>query len=186
MDDRALVSACAAGDRSAWLELLRRHDRKVLHVLWQAGARDDADLDDLRQEVWLRLLARDGAALRSFRAEHPGALRVFIGRVARSVAIDHGRTFRPFESEEAALSVADPGAAPDALADHARVGKALDAVAAEGENPARDRDILRLHFEQGYTVSEIAEMGLGLSARGVEAVLRRARERLAALLKDQS
>lgn len=180
MDDRELAAACAAGDEGAWLELIRRHDRKVLHVLWQAGAREE--LDDLRQEVWVRLLARQGAALKAFRADHPGALRVFLGRIARSVAIDHGRARRP--AADVPSQLADPRPGPDAGVDRARIAAALDKAAADGEHPARDRDILRLHFEEGHTPTEIAGMGLGLSVRGVEAVLRRARERLKALLQE--
>ncbi|MGZ6144001.1 MAG: RNA polymerase sigma factor [Myxococcales bacterium] len=182
MDDRELVSACADGDQGAWLELIRRHDRKVLHVLWQSGARED--LEDLRQEVWTRLLARRAAALRVFRGEHPGALRFFLGQVARSVAIDHGRARRP--TAELSEESVDPAPSPESILRARRLVGALDRAAAESENPARDRDLLRLHFEEGYTPSEIAEMGLGLSVRGVEAVLRRARERLAELLKDES
>ena len=180
MDDRELAAACAAGDEGAWLELIRRHDRKVLHVLWQSGAR--SEIDDLRQEVWVRLLSRNGAALRGFRADHPGALRLFLGRVARSVAIDHGRSRRPVD--EVPLELPDPAAGPDSTLRARRLVSALDRAVSESEHPARDRDILRLHFEEGHTPTEIAEMGLGLSVRGVEAVLRRARDRLRELLEE--
>jgi RNA polymerase sigma-70 factor (ECF subfamily) len=176
VDDRQLAAACASGDEGAWLELIRRHDRKVLHVLWQMGVREE--LDDLRQEVWVRLLS----AMRGFRADHPGALRVFLGTVARSVAIDHGRALRP--SGEMPVLV-DPAPGPDAGVDRPRLLAALEKAAAETENPARDRDILRLHFEEGHTPGEIADMGLGLNVRGVESVLRRARERLKALLVQE-
>jgi RNA polymerase sigma factor (sigma-70 family) len=190
VDERELTDACARGDGGAWEELIRRHDRSVLHVLWQSGAREDAD--DLRQEVWARLLARNAAALRGFRAGHPGALRAFLAVVARSVAIDHGRSrrLRPPGAggeEPAALVHAGPGpeAQLSAQRARARLSAALDQAAAEGENPARDRDILRLHFEEDHTPTEIAAMGLGLSVRGVEALLRRVRGRLAELLRDE-
>jgi DNA-directed RNA polymerase specialized sigma24 family protein len=62
---------------------------------------------------------------------------------------------------------------------------ALDKAAAESTNPARDRDVLRLRFEEGHTPTEIAQMGLGLNVRGVEALLRRAKERMAALLREE-
>lgn len=188
--ERELAGACARGDEGAWLELVRRYDRSVLHVLWQAGARDD--LDDLRQEVWARLLSRGGVALRSFRADHPGALRVFLARVARSVAIDHGRSrrLRPPAAggeEPHELPHTAPGADVqlEAHADRRRLQAALGKAALEGENPARDRDILRLHFEEGQTPTEIAAMGLGLSARGVEALLRRLKVRIAELIEEE-
>ena len=188
--ERELADACARGDEGAWLEMLRRYDRGVLHVLWQAGARED--VDDLRQEVWIRLLARKGAVLRSFRAEHAGALRVFLARVARSVAIDHGRSRRVRPpgtggSEPADLADARPG--PEAQVrteeERHRFAAALEQAILESENPARDRDILRLHFEDGQTPTEIAQMGLGLSVRGVEALLRRAKGRIDELLAEE-
>ena len=187
--ERELATACARGDEAAWLELIRRHDRSVLHVLWQAGARED--LDDLKQEVWARLLARDGSALRSFRADHAGALRLFLARVARSVAIDHGRSRRvrpPHAGGEEPGELAHAGPGPEALArgaeERRRLLAAVEKAAADSDHPARDRDILRLHFEEDRTPSEISEMGLGLSARGVEAVLRRAKARIDALLGE--
>jgi RNA polymerase sigma factor (sigma-70 family) len=188
--ERELAAACARGEKSAWLELIRRYEQSVSHVLYQAGARED--LRDLRQEVWVRLLARESAALRSFRALHPGALRIFLARVARSVAIDHGRYLRsrpPGAGGEAPQQIPDARRGADlelaAARDRQRLSRALDRAAAEGENPARDRDILRLHFEEGHTPGEIAEMGLGLAARGVEALLRRARARIEQLLKEE-
>src|SRR3954469_8850829 len=87
-----LALACVRGERRAWAELLRRYDGKVRSALRRAGAPEDAD--DLRQDVWARLLANDRAALRRFRAERAGSLQVFIGQVARRVAIDHGRARR--------------------------------------------------------------------------------------------
>ena len=188
--ERELADACARGDEGAWFELVRRYDRSVLQVLWQSGARED--IDDLRQEVWVRLLARGGIALRSFRAEHTGALRVFLARVAKSVAIDHGRyrRVRPPAAggeEPGGLPHATPGADAQLSDEGDRRGllAALEKAAAEGENPARDRDILRLHLEEGQTPTEIAAMGIGLSARGVEALLRRLKERIAELLKEE-
>lgn len=182
-----LAAACARGERRAWAELLRRYDGKVRSALRRAGAPEDAD--DLRQDVWTRLLANDRAALRRFRAERTGSLRVFIGQVARRVAIDHGRArrLRPpgcGGQEPAAL----PSSAPSpfeqlrSAARARRLSAALDKVATASDHPARDRDILRLHFEEGYLPAEIAGMAPGISTRGIESLLRRARQKLAALL----
>ena len=182
MDDRELVEACLRGERHAWHRLVREHDWKISKVLWRMGARHE--LDDLRQEVWARLLARDAAALRRFRGEHAGSLRVFLGIVARTAALDHFRAQR-------GLPARDEPHAPspeDALVEEQRralLTRALEAAVADAEHPGRDRDILRLHFLDGHTAAEIAAMGIGLSARGVEAVLRRARARLQQILKNE-
>ena len=183
MDDRELVESCLRGERDAWRRMVREHDWKISKVLWRMGAR--RELDDLRQEVWARLLARDAAALRRFRGEHEGSLRVFLGTVARTTALDHFRGQRPppFPLEDAAAPSPE-----DALVDEQRralVSRALEAAVAEAEHPARDRDIARLHFLDGLSAAEIAATGLGLSARGVEAVLRRIRARLQQILRDE-
>jgi RNA polymerase sigma factor (sigma-70 family) len=168
---------------------LRRYDGKVRSALRRASAPEDAE--DLRQDVWARLLANDRAALRRFRAERAGSLRVFIGQVARRVAIDHGRArrLRPqgcVGAEPAAL----PSSAPSPFehlrsqAQARRLSAALDALAAAAGHPARDRDILRLHFEEGWLPTEIASMDLGISVRGVESLLRRARQKLTRLLTE--
>jgi len=181
--ERELVAACARGEKAAWALLLRDHGRPVMRALYRLGAR--GELDDLRQEVWARLLARDGAALRRFRGERAGSLAVFLGRVARSVALDHLRRVKP--EVEVPDALAHDGPDPEMAFGDAqqknRLLAALESAAREAENPGRDRDILRLHFEDGHSPAEIAAMGIGLSARGVEAVLRRAKARIEELLK---
>jgi RNA polymerase sigma factor (sigma-70 family) len=183
--ERALVAACAAGDAEAWEALRGRYHRTLHGALREAGARDD--IDDLEQEVWARLLARDRAALRDFRG---GSLKAFLTQVARAVAIDHGRARRarpPGTGGEEPHGL--PSGAPDAehrLAERQerrRFAAALDQVAAASENPARDRDVLHLHFDEEMSPHEIAGLGIGLTARGVEALLRRASARLRELLR---
>ena len=65
--ERALADRCLRGEKKAWLELLRLYDRKVLRVLFRSGVREE--LDDLRQEVWARLLAREHVLV----VQHDGA-----------------------------------------------------------------------------------------------------------------
>jgi RNA polymerase sigma factor (sigma-70 family) len=162
--ERALADRCLRGEEKAWLELLRLYQRKVLRVLFRSGVREE--LDDLCQEVWARLLARDGAALRDFRAGHPGALGLFLAQVARRVAIDHDRArrVRPppsggAEPDELAHAADSPELLARGAEERRRLSLALDAAAGS----ARDRDILRLHYEEGLSVSEIAQMGLASS-----------------------
>jgi RNA polymerase sigma factor (sigma-70 family) len=182
----ALIAACAEGDAEAW-EALRGRYHRVLHgALREAGVRED--IDDLEQEVWARLLTRDRAALRDFRG---GSLRAFLTHVARSVAIDHGRARRvrpPSVGEEPHRLVSAAPNAEHRLAEsqeRVRFSAALDEVASASENPARDRDILRLHFEEELSPGDISELGVGLTPGGVEAVLRRAAARLRELLRRE-
>jgi len=184
--ERALADRCLRGEKKAWLELLRLYDRKVLRVLFRSGGREE--LDDLRQEVWARLLARDAAALRDFRAEHSGALGLFLAQVARRVAIDHQRARRarpPSSGGAEPDALEHEGASPESALGDAQTRRRLLCALDEVAGSARDRDILRLHYEAGLSAAEIAQMGLGLEVRGVEAVLRRAREKVVSLLEDK-
>jgi RNA polymerase sigma-70 factor (ECF subfamily) len=185
-DDRALAQRCAAGDGAAWRTLLTTHDRRVLTILLRAlGQGHAADLQDLRQEVWARLLANDGAALRGVRAERPGALAAFVGQVALRVALDFARSrglrARGEAPEEAAWQVAEARPAPDDLAWAGQRRALLEAAlreAAQGPREARDLLVLRAYYFDGLTPGEVAALGIGLSPKGVETVLQRARVRV--------
>jgi RNA polymerase sigma factor (sigma-70 family) len=188
--ERLLALRCALGDPEAWTTLVAAHDRRVLRVLLRAvGPRFADELPDLRQEVWARLLASRGAALRGLRAERPGALAAFVSQVALRVAIDFGRSrglraSQEVGEEEVAGLQAPGGDAEEAAArrQEARLlDEALEAATA-GPNQARDRVVLRAHLQDGLAPAEIAAMGLGLSAKGVETLVYRARDRIAARL----
>ena len=184
--DRSLALRCADGDRAAWLELCQTHDRRVLLVLLRAvGPGFRADLGDLRQEVWARLLANRGAALRGLRAERAGALGAFVAQVALRVAIDFGRARGARAAREVSEEEADElpfgGEAPDeAAARRQRSVRLQEALlrAAEGPNARRDLLVLRAHFHDGLNPAEIAAMNVGLGVKGVETLLYRARVRI--------
>ena len=184
MDDRALVALCAQGDRDAWLTLIDRYDHRILRLLSRNCHADD--VEDLRQEVYSRLLSKDRAALLCFRGEHGGSLTLLLGQIAKTVALDHLRARRGRPSEELTLAqqetLASDEPSPERRVAELRwsrcLSAALDLVARGSEHPGRDRDILRLHYEEGYAVPEIAAMGLGLGHDGVESVLRRLRGRV--------
>ena len=96
-----LVRACAsATDSVAWDEFVERYNRficlAVLRAYCQRGGRRyhsvDVDLvNDLVQEVYLKLCESTRGALRGFRGENDAAVFVYIGRVAISVVVDHLR-----------------------------------------------------------------------------------------------
>jgi RNA polymerase sigma factor (sigma-70 family) len=188
--ERLLALRCALGDPAAWAALVAAHDRRVLRVLLRAvGPRFADELPDLRQEVWARLLASRGAALRGLRAERPGALAAFVSQVALRVAIDFGRSRGLRAAQEVGAEEAEGLPAPGCNAEEAAARRqesrllddALEAATA-GPNQARDRVVVRAHFHDSLAPAEIAAMGLGLSAKGVETLLYRARERIAARL----
>lgn len=191
--DRELARRCAGGDPAAWARLVDRQDRRIAGVLARAlGPAGAAELPDLRQEVYARLLADGGAALRGLRAERPGALSAFVAQVARRVALDHARArgARPAPAPlgEGAAEPASPSQSPEEDAQdaqaRARLARAVER-ACEGRRRARDLQVLRAHLDWELGPAEIARLGCGLSAKGVEALLRRLRARVAAELRRE-
>src|ERR1700736_6156911 len=65
-DDDALVAGALGGDEDAYTEIVRRHKRRVFGTA-SRFARDDHQLDDLCQEVFIRAFRNLG----KFRGEAP-------------------------------------------------------------------------------------------------------------------
>lgn len=191
--DRELLRACLAGDQGAWVKFIGQFQRRVLLVLLRVlGQRGEPDVPDLAQEVWTRLLLHERAALKALRLEHEGALGAYVAQVAVRVAIDHGRRCRARPQSGEGLDslelLAQPGPLPDDELSDARERRAVLLAlsqVAEGAHAHRDLFILRAHFEDGLNPAEIAQAGCGLSAKGVETLLRRAKERLVVLLSPR-
>ena len=181
LGDRELASRCAEGDALAWDEFVERFERRVLLVFLRAGVAE-TDCTDLRQEVYARLLTQGGAALRSLRAEREGALGAFVAQVALRVAIDHGRSrgtrAKSEVLEDEAHNLPAPHPSPEDAAQfqqgRARFSSEL-LRAAEGPSLERDLTVLRAHFVDGLNPQELSQMGFGLSVKGCETLVRRAR-----------
>jgi DNA-directed RNA polymerase specialized sigma24 family protein len=190
--ERRLAERCASREPAAWREFVRLHDTVVILVLARLlGTGAASELQDLRQDVYFRLLRDSGAALLAFRADRPGALRRYIARVAFGVGLDHLRSRRRGLAMAGALEALDPFRVPavspeDASVkreEHAAFSRALLRLA---DGPQRDRDliILRAHFSEGRSPGEIERMGVGLTEKGIDTFLRRASERLRADLEE--
>ena len=139
-----------------------------------------ADLSDLEQEVWSRVLRRDGEALRGLRGRDDSVVRAFLCTVALNVARDARRRAlaRPDATcaDPAVLDglVDDPDHDPEDLAvERERRREVLEAARAEVRDD-RDFLIFQLYYRAGATAPEIAALpGLGLTTKGVETVLHR-------------
>lgn len=191
MNDRDLAQRCARSERHAWDELVALHDGRIQHVLLRAlGPALASDLPDLRQDLYARLLAHDGAALRSLRAERPFALAAFLVQVAERLVLDHRRArgARPSadEGDETLSELESLWATPEAQASESeRAARLSAALVRVTGGDGRDLLILRAHLYDGLNAAEIAGMGVGLSAKGVETLLRRAKERLRCELSEE-
>lgn len=161
-----------SGDRAAFERLVHRHLDSVHRYLVRLTP-SAADADELAQETFLRLWQRAS----SYR---PGQVRLttWLHRIAHNLAVDrfrrrHGEHTGLAEPE--ALAEPDGAVTPDEQLALTRTGRLLDrAIAAL---PANQRAALILCQVQGFSNREAAGI-LGLSARGVESLIARARRSL--------
>jgi RNA polymerase sigma-70 factor (ECF subfamily) len=141
---------------SEWFRHWRSPLRKFLS---RRNAVAKADLDDVAQEVFLRLLRSDRSEL----INHPQA---YLFQMARHVAVEWAtRARNRMPHDPVWLEELPDEEEPESLvareSDRRFVAKALHAL------PARQREILRLHYGEGLSRSQIAEH-LGVSERVVK------------------
>ncbi len=164
--DAALLAASRRGDRAAFGELVRRHER---HVFRLAGRvlRDAAEVEDVAQETFLRAWAR----LESYRGDAP--FEHWLTRICLRVSYDCLRR-RP--DRETTLAVDPPAPRPDPDA-------RLEVEALLAELSPADRMVLLLLDGEGWSVGEIAAR-LGWTAVNVKVRAHRARRRLRRRLEE--
>lgn len=145
-----------------WHAALRRHIARRV--------REPADVDDVLQEVFLKLqLHRDGL-------REPGRVAAWLYRVADSAVADHYRARRPWDALAEELPAPEP--AQDATAALSACMRPLVAAL-----PETYREAVFLSEIEGLPQRVVAER-LGLSLSGVKSRVQRGREKLRALLLE--
>ena len=145
---------------------------------WGSGSPDE--VDDVVQEIYLKMCANGGRVLSGFRSTNTDAIYGFIKVVATNAAQDF---FRQKAADK--RGAANTDSIPD-LSDHAGIFHDLDRkvtlselhriliARTQNENGPRDRTIFQLYYRDGMTAAAIAELpGMGLNPKGVEGVLYR-------------
>ena len=186
-----LAKACARSvDAAEWQEFVRRcmplASLVALRVsrMWVSDP-SPATVDDIVQEVFLKLCEQERRILRDFAPRGEDSFLGLLRIVAASVGNDYfrrthstkrgGKVITMAMPEEDAQMPAD-GARPEARIEQLTLYAQLDeklrsAPEIIGE---RDRTLFWLYYRQGYTAEEIARLSAaGLTAKGVESALRR-------------
>lgn len=179
-EDAALVARAREGERVALDRLVGRHQAAVAALLWRF-ARTRADLDDLVQETFLRVVR----GLPTWRDEQPFAHWVL--RIASNVGRDYFRRqavrrrwlAEPRRTEDA---VAPEPEAIDPAADPAARAAANEVKTMLAQLPPDERTLLTLHHLEGWSMAQVAaQFGWTVTATKLRAW--RARRRLRALLE---
>ena len=140
------LDALARGDKGAWEAFVRRYAGLVAAAV-RGVAREAAEIEDLAQEVFLRLCKDDFRLLRSYDPARAG-LSTWITIVARSTARDAMRRYRPvltpIEAVPEGRLAVDPVEPIQKL-------KLPDALLSP-----RQREILTMLYDREMEVAEIA------------------------------
>jgi RNA polymerase sigma-70 factor (ECF subfamily) len=154
--DETLLAKIATGDQEALGVLFHRYARLVWSIA-ERILRNQAEADDLLQDVFL-LIQRKASVYDNSK----GTARTLIVHMVYQQAFTRRRYLNarhcqaPLDAEERAASAAAPSAplydqSVEAHFGKERLHKALDEMSDD------QRETLRLHFSEGYTLAEIAD-----------------------------
>ena len=177
---RQLLDLCLSSDDGRhWEEFVARTQPLIANVIINTLRRwceaQPSLVDDLIQETYFKLFDKDRKALRGLRNEYENTIFAYLKTVASRAAFDHGRQHKGVEVEidEVTLPPSPDGS------DQIQVGLLEDdiqecLVRLPEETRRRDQSIFWLKHKQGFTAKEISQLpGIGLTVKGVEAVLHR-------------
>ena len=194
-----LFSVCAnRGDAASWEEFMGRFNgviaRSVLRVAIRQGISDNALVDDLVQETYLKLFANECKLLKSFTPRHPDSEFAYLKVVATNVAHDYFKsrhaakrgTEAKYESLDERTGIPNSKSSQHSLRPSERailinqIDRKLVSVVPPDEL-RRARVVFWLYYRVGFTASGIAALpSVGLTTEGVESLL----FRLTKLVRD--
>ena len=185
LSPQELVQLCLdSQDHASWTEFVRRFQPTIAgtiakHLFLRRRAKPDL-IDDLTQETYIKLFAKNRRALRNFEFRHERAFPSFLKVVASRVVEDYirkGSTPDPDKEEDIGTI---PIPAPSNDIDPAELAVLLREVDeclnenSSDENFIRDYTIFWLYYRQGLSARAISELlGINLKVKGVESALLR-------------
>jgi RNA polymerase sigma-70 factor, ECF subfamily len=177
-DERRLQRALANRERAAWSAIYDRHVQEVFGFIYHLVGGDRVVAEDIHQEVWL-------AALEGF--DHfdanRGRFRDWLMGIARHRISHHFRGLprKPMKAvADGDIQPQDGALPPPEQLEAIERGDVIRAALFQLNQDYRD--VLLKKYVGGFSVVEIAGL-TGRSAKAVESLLSRARERLRELLR---
>jgi RNA polymerase sigma-70 factor (ECF subfamily) len=167
--------ALTRGDKGAWEAFVRRYAGLVAAAV-RAVAREPGEVEDLAQEVFLRLCKDDFHLLRSYDPARAG-LSTWITIVARSTARDALRRRRPMTVPIEAVPEARLAVEP--------VEPVRKLMLPEALLSPRQREILAMLYDREMEVADIAA-ALGINPQTVRSAHHKAMLKLRAHFKRET
>jgi RNA polymerase sigma factor (sigma-70 family) len=183
-------------DPVLWKEFQRRFHKFILtsitRVMWTRFRTDCLEeACDVAQDVYIRLLDGEGRLLRSFKGDTDLSVKSFLARVTVNIVSDHYRSQqagkrRPAEiisierAREQGRDLAGEAAELDivSILSWIDVERLIDSEV-DRRHAARNVLIFKLHYVDGFSVSEIAEFpAFGLKESAIHLVLQNMRANL--------
>jgi RNA polymerase sigma-70 factor, ECF subfamily len=168
-DEARLADRLAAGDPSAFRELVAAYQRKVYGLAYEM-TRNHADAEDISQITFMKIHRAIGTI-------KPGyGLSTWIYQITHNAALDHIRK-KPFFPREALTAIApdrhagepaDPAANPEQAAESSSLRRRIDGVLAKFSE--RERAVFVLRHYHDLKIKEIAR-ALGVSLGSVKSYL---------------
>jgi RNA polymerase sigma-70 factor (ECF subfamily) len=141
---------------------------------------DPARVEDLIQEVYVRLCADECRVLRETTAQSAASVFGLVQAVALTAALDNHRLHRATKrgGGVATVPLDDSHLAPSAhdLDREILIGQIDSILKKYGEKATERRDcqVFWLYYQHGFTARDISALpGIGLSAKGVESLVYR-------------
>ena len=163
------LDALARGEKGAWEAFVRRYAGLVAAAV-RGVAREPAEIEDLAQEVFVRLCKDDFRLLRNYDPARAG-LSTWITIVARSTARDAMRRYRPVLMPIDAVPEGRLAVDPVEPAERLKLPEALLSP--------RQREILTMLYDREMEVAEIAA-ALGIDPQTVRSAHHKAMVKLRA------
>ena len=191
LSPEALIQLCINGDAGAWEEFMHRYHRLIAGVVFRTsqkwGESSPTTIDDLIQEIYLKLCADEYRLLRGYDPKHPDAIYGYFKVIAANVVHDR---FKALHSEKrggdqivedlTALenrSGVDEGLGTKQAMEREILLREIEAhleASLLGDTADRDRTIFWLYYRQGFTAKAIASLpAIGLTIKGVESTILR-------------
>jgi RNA polymerase sigma-70 factor (ECF subfamily) len=166
------LDALLRGEKGAWEAFVRRYAGLIVAAV-RGVAREAAEVEDLAQEVFLRLCKDDFRLLRGYDPARAG-LSTWITIVARSTARDAMRRHRPVLMPIDAVPESRLAVDPIEPAERLKLPEALLSP--------RQREILTMLYDREMEVAEIANT-LGIDPQTVRSAHHKAMVKLRAHFK---